>query len=127
LALGRVMQEHGLGARHAGALLSVALHGPMTVTQLAQRQSAKRAKSIPTADHGDGDLGAAAFAPGREAISRDPSGKHHPRSITAHHHPFVGAPLDRGQPVTASWSAKVDMTSQHANPTLRVEGSTIRV
>jgi DNA-binding MarR family transcriptional regulator len=37
LALGRVMQEHGLGARHASALLSVALHGPMTVTQLAQR------------------------------------------------------------------------------------------
>jgi DNA-binding MarR family transcriptional regulator len=36
LALGRVMQAHGLGTRHASALLLVALHGPMTVTQLAQ-------------------------------------------------------------------------------------------
>ena len=31
------MQEHGLGARHATALLSIALYGPMTVTQLAKR------------------------------------------------------------------------------------------
>jgi DNA-binding MarR family transcriptional regulator len=37
LGLGAVMREHGLGARHMSALLSVALHGPMTVTQLAQR------------------------------------------------------------------------------------------
>ncbi len=37
LALGRVMREHGLGARHASALLSVALYGPMTVSQLARR------------------------------------------------------------------------------------------
>jgi len=37
LDLGRTMQEHGLGARHASALLSVALYGPMTVTQLAGR------------------------------------------------------------------------------------------
>jgi DNA-binding MarR family transcriptional regulator len=31
------MRAHGLGARHATALLSVALYGPMTVTQLAKR------------------------------------------------------------------------------------------
>src|SRR2546430_2392001 len=35
--LDRVMRAHGLGARHATALLSVALSGPMTVTQLATR------------------------------------------------------------------------------------------
>jgi DNA-binding MarR family transcriptional regulator len=37
LGLGAVMREHGLGPRHISALLSVALHGPMTVTQLAKR------------------------------------------------------------------------------------------
>ena len=37
LALGRAMREHRLGARHASALLSVALNGPMTVSQLARR------------------------------------------------------------------------------------------
>lgn len=37
LALGQAMRKHGLGARHASALLSVALYGPMTVTQLARR------------------------------------------------------------------------------------------
>ena len=37
LGLDRSMRAHGLGARHATALLSVALYGPMTVTQLAKR------------------------------------------------------------------------------------------
>lgn len=37
LRLDRAMQQHGLGGRHATALLSVALYGPMTVTQLAKR------------------------------------------------------------------------------------------
>jgi DNA-binding MarR family transcriptional regulator len=37
LGLDRAMHERGLGARHAAALLSVALYGPMTVTQLAKR------------------------------------------------------------------------------------------
>jgi DNA-binding MarR family transcriptional regulator len=37
LGLGAAIQEHGLGARHISALLSVALYGPMTVTQLAKR------------------------------------------------------------------------------------------
>jgi DNA-binding MarR family transcriptional regulator len=37
LGLDRAMHERGLGARHAAALLSVALYGPMTVTQLARR------------------------------------------------------------------------------------------
>ena len=37
LGLDRAMKEHGLGTRHATALLSVALDGPMTVTQLAAR------------------------------------------------------------------------------------------
>ena len=37
LGLGATMQEHRLGARHISALLSVALYGPMTVTQLAKR------------------------------------------------------------------------------------------
>src|SRR5437660_11702344 len=36
LRLDRAMRAHGLGARHATALLSVALYGPMTVTQLAK-------------------------------------------------------------------------------------------
>ena len=40
LRLDRVMRAHGLGARHATALLSVALYGPMTVTQLATRHHA---------------------------------------------------------------------------------------
>jgi len=31
------MRNHGLGARHATALLSIALYGPMTITQLAKR------------------------------------------------------------------------------------------
>jgi DNA-binding MarR family transcriptional regulator len=33
------MQEHGLGARHASALLTVGLYGPMSVTQLANRHN----------------------------------------------------------------------------------------
>jgi DNA-binding MarR family transcriptional regulator len=37
LALGRIMQQHGLEQRHATALLTVALYGPMTVTELARR------------------------------------------------------------------------------------------
>jgi DNA-binding MarR family transcriptional regulator len=37
LGLGPVMQRHGLEQRHASALLTVALYGPMTVTQLANR------------------------------------------------------------------------------------------
>jgi DNA-binding MarR family transcriptional regulator len=37
LGLSRAMREHGLGTRHASSLLSVALHGPTTVTQLARR------------------------------------------------------------------------------------------
>jgi DNA-binding MarR family transcriptional regulator len=37
LGLDRAMHERGLGPRHLAALLSVALYGPMTVTQLATR------------------------------------------------------------------------------------------
>lgn len=37
LGLSRAMREHGLGTRHASALLSVALWGPMSVTELARR------------------------------------------------------------------------------------------
>jgi DNA-binding MarR family transcriptional regulator len=37
LALGRTMQKHGLEQRHASALLTIALYGPMTITQLAGR------------------------------------------------------------------------------------------
>jgi DNA-binding MarR family transcriptional regulator len=37
LALSRTMQKHGLEPRHASALLTIALHGPLTITQLAQR------------------------------------------------------------------------------------------
>lgn len=37
LGLSRAMREHGLGTRHASALLSIALWGPLTVTQLARR------------------------------------------------------------------------------------------
>jgi DNA-binding MarR family transcriptional regulator len=37
LALGRAMQKHGLEQRHASALLTIALYGPMTITQLAGR------------------------------------------------------------------------------------------
>jgi DNA-binding MarR family transcriptional regulator len=37
LGLSRVMREHGLGTRHASALLSVALWGPMSVSDLAGR------------------------------------------------------------------------------------------
>jgi DNA-binding MarR family transcriptional regulator len=37
LRLSRAMREHGLGARHASALLSVALWGPMSVSDLAGR------------------------------------------------------------------------------------------
>ncbi len=36
LALGSVAREHGLEQRHMNALLTIALHGPMTVTQLAR-------------------------------------------------------------------------------------------
>jgi DNA-binding MarR family transcriptional regulator len=41
LGIGRALQRHGLAARHTSALLTVALHGPMTVTQLAERQRIK--------------------------------------------------------------------------------------
>jgi DNA-binding MarR family transcriptional regulator len=37
LALGRTMRKHGLEQRHASALLTIALHGPLTITQLAAR------------------------------------------------------------------------------------------
>jgi DNA-binding MarR family transcriptional regulator len=37
LGLGKAMREHGLGMRHASALLAVALFGPMSVTELARR------------------------------------------------------------------------------------------
>jgi DNA-binding MarR family transcriptional regulator len=37
LALGRAMRKHGLEQRHASALLTIALYGPMTITQLAGR------------------------------------------------------------------------------------------
>jgi DNA-binding MarR family transcriptional regulator len=37
LSLGRVMRDHGLEARHVSALISVALYGPMSVTELARR------------------------------------------------------------------------------------------
>jgi DNA-binding MarR family transcriptional regulator len=37
LALGQAMRRHGLGARHVSALLSIALRGPLTVTELARR------------------------------------------------------------------------------------------
>src|SRR5438270_13689769 len=37
VGIGRTMQEHGLEQRHASSLLTVALYGPMTVTQLANR------------------------------------------------------------------------------------------
>lgn len=41
LGIGRALKRHGLAARHTSALLTVALHGPMTVTQLAERQRIK--------------------------------------------------------------------------------------
>ena len=41
LGIGRALQQHGLAARHTSALLTVALHGPMTVSQLAERQRIK--------------------------------------------------------------------------------------
>ena len=41
LGIGRALQRHGLAARHTSALLTVALHGPMTITQLAERQRIK--------------------------------------------------------------------------------------
>jgi DNA-binding MarR family transcriptional regulator len=37
LALGRTMRKHGLEQRHASALLTIALYGPLTITQLAGR------------------------------------------------------------------------------------------
>jgi DNA-binding MarR family transcriptional regulator len=37
LGLGAVMREHALAGRHISALLSIALYGPLTVTQLAKR------------------------------------------------------------------------------------------
>jgi len=37
LALGRTLQRHGLEQRHATALLTIALYGPMTVTELSRR------------------------------------------------------------------------------------------
>jgi DNA-binding MarR family transcriptional regulator len=41
LQIGRRMQKHALAARHTSALLTVALYGPMTVTQLAEHQRIK--------------------------------------------------------------------------------------
>jgi DNA-binding MarR family transcriptional regulator len=38
LTLGRTMRKHGLEQRHSGALLTIALYGPLTITQLAGRQ-----------------------------------------------------------------------------------------
>jgi DNA-binding MarR family transcriptional regulator len=38
MGLGRTMQRHGLTSRHSSALLTIALYGPMTITQLAERQ-----------------------------------------------------------------------------------------
>lgn len=37
LGLGRAMRRHALATRHASALLSIALWGPMSVTELAER------------------------------------------------------------------------------------------
>ena len=37
LALGRILQRHGLEQRHATALLTISLYGPMTVTELSHR------------------------------------------------------------------------------------------
>ena len=37
LALGRTLRRHGLEQRHAAALLTIGLYGPMTVTQLSDR------------------------------------------------------------------------------------------
>jgi DNA-binding MarR family transcriptional regulator len=37
LGIGRTLHAHGLGARHTTALLTIALYGPMTITQLAKR------------------------------------------------------------------------------------------
>lgn len=37
LGLGPMLRRRGLGARHASALLTIALWGPMTVTDLARR------------------------------------------------------------------------------------------
>jgi DNA-binding MarR family transcriptional regulator len=41
LQIGGRTQKHALAARHTSALLTVALYGPMTVTQLADRQRIK--------------------------------------------------------------------------------------
>jgi DNA-binding MarR family transcriptional regulator len=41
LRIGRPVQNHALAARHTSALLTVALYGPMTVTELAERQRIK--------------------------------------------------------------------------------------
>jgi DNA-binding MarR family transcriptional regulator len=41
LGIGQAMQGHGLAGRHMSALLTVALHGPMTITQLAEHQRTK--------------------------------------------------------------------------------------
>jgi DNA-binding MarR family transcriptional regulator len=38
LGIGQVIDKHGLGRRHISALLTVALYGPMSVTQLANRE-----------------------------------------------------------------------------------------
>jgi DNA-binding MarR family transcriptional regulator len=37
LGLGRIMQRNGLEQRHAAALLTIALYGPLSVTELAER------------------------------------------------------------------------------------------
>jgi DNA-binding MarR family transcriptional regulator len=48
LALGRIMKRHGLEQRHASALLTIALDGPLSVTELANRRhvTAKTASLI---------------------------------------------------------------------------------
>jgi DNA-binding MarR family transcriptional regulator len=51
LGLGRALQQHGLAARHTSALLTIALHGPLTVSQLAERQRIKlKAASLTTVE-----------------------------------------------------------------------------
>jgi DNA-binding MarR family transcriptional regulator len=37
LALGRIVEAHSLERRHASALLTIALYGPLAVSELAQR------------------------------------------------------------------------------------------
>jgi DNA-binding MarR family transcriptional regulator len=49
MKLGHAMQQHGLTARHSSALLTVALYGPMSVTQLAEHQRIKLKAASQTA------------------------------------------------------------------------------